>query len=430
MDSSTLTADDSVSVEQLRAGLTLPDSIYDEDGVLLLAAGSEVTTRFLALLMSRGITFVRIGSGSDAAGRRRKRRSASWAKEDRPDATETEQPFDNESFEKRTAEQTRLLEERLPSELDKPVAFRPVTGWRRPRLPLESLKLEASRGLQKHEEASLAVGQLCKGLAVGRRVPTDELRRSVARFVEMSAVDFDLLPLIVAMQRSNDEYLYDHSVSVAMLSMAIAAQLGLNTATLTDVGLGGMLHDIGMLRVSERIRTAPRALTDEEWQEVRRHPFHTLDMLSGMRDIPQSVKYICYQVHETMDGTGYPCNLPGSRILPLSRIVAVADAYTSMTAERPYREAMGPYAAMVALLNAGKENRYDRELVRALLDTVSLFPIGSCVELNSGENARVLRANPARHTSPVVELLDVAAHPTGRIVDLSRSETLKVVNAA
>lgn len=419
----------SVRVEDLRSevlrsvktGMTIPEHIYDDDGVLLLAAGVRITERFLSLLLRRGITTVRLGPPSDTRTQ--------------PSGPQQEAELDAQvseltKSEPLAIEQTRVLQDRLPLELDKTVDFRPVNGWRRPKLPLETLRLEANRGLQKHEEASDKVSTLCNALESGRRIPTHELRRSVTRFVEMAAVDLDLLPLILAMQETKDEYLYDHCVNVSMLSMAIATQLGLDAKTVTEVGLAGMVHDVGMLRVPEEIRLAPRALTEDEWVEIRRHPLHTLNMLANMRDIPQTVKFICYQVHERSDGAGYPCNQPDARILTLSKIVGIADVYAAMTSNRPHREAMSPYAATKEILYAAKENRFDRPIVRALLDTISLFPVGSCVGLSDGTNARVIRANPTNHTAPVVEELDPNERPTGNIVDLSTCESLKIVSAA
>lgn len=410
--------------------MTIPDNIFDEDGVLLLAAGVQITERFLALLLKRGIKQVHIGPPQSGCRPAIRTRGTQDESESTQATSDQAKPLGDDEPEILSAEYTRFLQDRLPGELEKTVTFRSATGWRRPKLPLESLRLEAKRGLKKHEEASDAVNELCEGLVTGRRIPSHELRRSVSRFVEMAAVDFDLLPLILAMQVSKDEYLYDHCVNVSMLSMAIASQLGLDSQAITDVGLGGMLHDVGMLRVPEKIRLAERSLNDDEWAEIRRHPLHTLNMLSGMRDIPQSVKFICYQAHERSDGTGYPCQEPDKRILVLAKIVSIADVYAAMTSKRPHREAMTPYEATKTILYAGKESTFDLPIVRALLDTISLFPVGSSVGLNNGMMARVVRANPSFHTAPVVEELDTQSRPTGSIVDLSASETLKIVSVA
>ncbi|RME41228.1 MAG: HD domain-containing protein [Planctomycetota bacterium] len=195
------------------------------------------------------------------------------------------------------------------------------------------------------------------------------------------------------------------------------------------VGMGGLLHDIGMLRVPLSIRQAARPLTEREWHEVRRHPLHSLDMLASVRGLPQLVKMIVYQVHERSDGSGYPRGRRDAHLHQLSKIVGVADAYAAMTRERPYRPAMAPYEAARTILYEGAQGRFDRSIVRAMLDTVSLFPIGSRVVLSNGAAARVLRAVPGLHTRPVVEELGGDGSPTGHIIELAQNDHLRIVSA-
>ncbi len=325
---------------------------------------------------------------------------------------------------------SRELDERSAGELAQPIVYRAIKGWRRPRMPIDNLKHEAASGVDSHEATSVAVAQLCAQVQPGLRISAPEVRRSVAHFVEMAAIDFDLLPMIVAMQRSKDEYLYDHGINVALLSMAIASQLGLTREQIMHIGLGGMLHDIGMLRVPSSIRCAQRALTDSERHEIRRHPLHTLDMLSGLREIPLSVKFIAYQVHERADGSGYPRGRSGNQIHEYAKIVSLADTYAAMTRARPHRGPVSPYVAMRTILLEGSLNKFDRGIVRAFLDAISLFPIGSRVGLSDGTSARVLRANPDLHTRPVVEQLSRDGSPTGQIINLADDDTPRIISTA
>ena len=409
-----------ISISQLRvevfhslqSGMTLAENIYDESGVLLLAAGSRFTARFLQLLRERGINRVRLGSAQP------------------PHTTIT----DEDAKEGPTdaglhTRQSRALDERMAGELQRPVIFRPVKAWRRPRLEVDDFKSEARRGVDTHNATSVTVTQVCESLQAGRKVPAGDVRRSVERFVDMAAVDYDLLPFIVAMQNPKDEYLFDHCVNVALLSMAMGYQLGLDRPNITEIGLGGMLHDIGMLRVPESIRLAKRSLTEDEWREVRRHPLHTLDMLADLRGIPLAVKFVGYQAHERIDGGGYPRSRLGQQLHRYAEIVALADVYAAMTHPRPYRKAILPYHATKQILINGGADKFDRLLVRAFLDTVSLFPIGSRVSLSDGRSARTLRANPGRHTRPVVEELTDDGCPTGHIIDLSHDDALRIIQA-
>ena len=388
----------------IRNGLPLSVDVYDEQGRFLLGAGSCMTPEFLELLQRTGITNVRFRP----------------AKEFPHDLSRhTWQPFDEEL--------RQDIEERLAVDLQAPISIGSIPAWRRPRLPLDELKREVTRGAVVCTSAAGAVAELCESMKSGKRISAPQLRNSIDQFLNMAAVDFDLLPQIVALRTSQDEYLFDHCVNVALLSMAMGSQVGLDRNHILSLGLGGLLQDIGMLRVPASIRLAARPLSESEVQEVQRHPLYSLEMLADVRGIPQTVKYIIYQSHERMNGQGYPRGRHGRQVHELAKIVGVADAYAAMTSDREHRPAMLPYDAVKTLLYEGRENKHDRTVLRALLDTVSLFPIGSCVSLSNGSLARVLRAVPEFHTRPVVEELGSDGSPTGKILDLSQDTAIHIV---
>ncbi len=391
-------------LEAVKSGMKLPEDICDESGQVLLPAGRKISKEFIQVLRERGIGRVRL-----RAARRAGRLGEIY------------------SLDKIISPTTQALDERLAGELQYPIEAHPVRGWRRPRLPIDDLKSEAQQGIQKYEETSEAVATVCDALQVGRKIALTEIRDTVNRFVDMASHDFDLLPLIVAMQESKDEYLFDHCVNVAMLSMAMGSQLGYDRETVAMLGMGGLLHDVGMLRVPSEIRLATQELSDREWHEIHRHPLHTLDMLSELRGLPQTVKFIAYQAHERSNGEGYPRRRNGNQIHPFTKIVSIVDAFAAMTRDRTYREAIRPYYAVKTILEAGVIDAYDRELIRVFLDTVSLFPVGSRVKLSNGMSCRVLRANPGLHTSPLVEQLDAGGMATGFLLDLAEEDSPKVV---
>lgn len=184
-----------------------------------------------------------------------------------------------------------------------------------------------------------------------------------------------------------------------------------------------------MLRIPGQIRLAPRKLTPRERREIDKHPLYTLEMLEGVRGLPDIIKVIGYQSHERADGSGYPNQTMGEVLHPYSMIVAIADMFTAMTRPRPYRPAVMPYEAARTILISGSAHKFDLQIVRAFLDAMSLFPVGSIVQLNDGNRARVVRANPDFHTKPVIELLDHDDKLTNQIIDLSNEPELKVISA-
>ena len=119
----------------------------------------------------------------------------------------------------------------------------------------------------------------------------------------------------------------------------------------------------------------------------------------------------------------------GGQIHQFAQILSIADSYAAMTRDRPHRRALSPYVAARTILHDGADGRFDRTLVRACLDTISLFPIGSRVALNDGTFARVLRANPGLHTKPVVEEIAPDGCPIGQIIDLSSEGAPQILKA-
>ncbi len=399
-DHATESEPEQVTLTALRTGMRLSKDICDENGVLLLRAGTRITRRLLTILGQRNIRSVQTSSvllqpHGDALRRR----------------------------------YTEQLDELLLGELQKRHALRPVSASERPRLSLEDLKGEAERGAEAHAAARDELGGLFEGLRSNPHTVSERVRSTVNEFVDMVTLDFDLLPTIVGMENSQDEYLFDHCMNVSLVGMAIAAQLGLPREAITQVGLGALLQDVGMLMVPEEIRLAPRALTDDERFEIERHPIYTLDYLERIEGLPSTVRFIGYQVHERADASGYPRQRSGMLIHQFAKIVAVADAYAAMTRPRPHRNSMLPYEAIRTVLTQGSHSKFDRTIIRALLDCVSLFPIGSWVELSNGMRARVIRANPGFHTLPVVMEVDADYNPTGRIIDLSMQPRLRVAFA-
>lgn len=405
--------DDLVDVGSLRDGMRLAHDVYDDAGVLLLAAGMCVSSRFLELLARRQIRTVRL-------------RRVSSVDASLPSSVDADQ---DAAYPGDSTEQSRKLDDLLARELLDPPVLQPVRAWRRPRLPMDALKAEALRGVERHDAVSSVVASAGETLQLGGKLTVGHLRSTMNDFVNMVTLDFDLLPLVVSMQRTKDEYLFDHAVNVALLSMTIGVQLGLNHHQLMDLALAGMLHDVGMLRVPGHIRLAPRKLNSDEVAEIRRHPLYTLDMLEGVRGLPNVVRIIALQVHERSNGSGYPRGRTGSMLHPFSMIVSVADAYAAMTRPRPHREALSPYEGASVILHAAAANQFDKLVVRAFLDAVALVPIGSIVELNTGRRGVVIRANPDMHTCPVIEELDDHDRPCGRIIDLSQEKELRITRA-
>lgn len=204
-----------------------------------------------------------------------------------------------------------------------------------------------------------------------------------------------------------DNYIYAHSVNVAILSQTMGLALALDAGLVNFLGFCAMAHDIGMAGRTALANKAER-LTDEEFAEVTRHSGDGARSLERIIDIDHKLKdraeKVVYQVHERIDASGYPERLNEGGIDILAQIIGIADVYEAMSHPRAWREAYHPHTAMKHLID--KEGHgFNSKIVKALMVSLSLYPPGSLVMLSSGEIARVIKINKGSLTRPVVEIL-------------------------
>ena len=173
---------------------------------------------------------------------------------------------------------------------------------------------------------------------------------------------------------SHGEYLYYHSIAVAIFSILIAKATGqFNQRTLELVGMGGFLHDIGCTKLPEEITSSAIGLTPIQWEQMRSHPKLGLQMLEGTTSIPDEVRYIVYQHHEEPGGHGYPNGLQGGAMYYPAKIVSIADAFSALISKRPFRPAYTVEQAIQILKS--EVNKRDKELVR-LVSTIFMKQVG------------------------------------------------------
>jgi hypothetical protein len=228
-----------------------------------------------------------------------------------------------------------------------------------------------------------------------------------------------------------DGYPNRHSLSSAMLALAMGITLGYDERTLASLGIGCLLHDLGMLGIDPVVYWHDRVASLEEQLAIARHPVAVFDLLEHHWDrIPAAARMVAYQIHERCDGSGYPRGRAGGQITELSRVAAVADAFVALVSPRPYRPSVIPYYAMETMLKLARRGLFDHRFVRALLETVSLFPLGSFVALSDDRVGRVVRSNGPAYDRPVIEVVGRSPHDSELpIIDLSQATGVKVVLA-
>lgn len=242
-----------------------------------------------------------------------------------------------------------------------------------------------------------------------------EMRMEETEAVEAarSAVDEILDDLMSADQnliclsalRASTEYTFIHSINVCALSLLIGLAQGLDRGDLRRLGLGALLHDVGMADCAD-LATKPGALTTAEWERIRQHPATGFNLLRSRPGVHLYSAHIAFQHHERLDGSGYPRGLREDRIIPFAKVVAVADAYDAMVAERPYRPALPAHAAVAELLS-GVGSQFDAAIVHKLSRRLATYPNGTVVRLSTGELAAVA-GQGIRPASPVVRVVSDA----------------------
>lgn len=207
-------------------------------------------------------------------------------------------------------------------------------------------------------------------------------------------------------------YLFTHSVRSTILSIIIGTYLKLPGYRLIELGISALLHEIGMLKLPSQIYLTQRLLNPQEQKAIMTHPVLGYSMLKSF-DFPLPVCLAALEHHERENASGYPRRLASDKISLYSKIIAVACSYEALSSKRPHKEAKDGYTGMLELLkNEGK--RYDDTVVKALVVSLSIYPIGLYVLLSNGKKAQVVDVNPENPRFPVVQVFGEVT-PDGKI---------------
>ena len=262
-------------------------------------------------------------------------------------------------------------------------------------------------------------GRMLDDVRNGRPISQDDVRDAVEPMVRSILRNVDAF-LWVDNLRARGSYEYEHALNCSALAAAFGRHIGFPEDVLADMASGGLLLDVGKLRVRAELVAGDGALDAAGWEEMRRHVEHGLDALEQAGALPSHVYGMIRSHHERDDGSGYPDQLDGSRIPLLARIAGVIDSYVAMTSERAHRRAIARHQAL-QVLYAERDRLYAAETVEQFMQCMSVYPTGSLVELTTGEVAIVTGQNPARRLRPrvvVVADADKALLPAFRNIDL------------
>jgi putative nucleotidyltransferase with HDIG domain len=225
----------------------------------------------------------------------------------------------------------------------------------------------------------------------------------------------------LARLKTADDYTYMHSVAVCALMVALARQLGQDEATTRELGMAGLLHDLGKALMPMEVMNKPGKLTDEEFAIIKSHPEAGHKMLlegSGVGEIPLDV---VLHHHEKMDGSGYPKRFKGDQISLYAKMGAVCDVYDAITSNRPYKAGWDP-AESIRKMAEWCNGHFDERVFQAFVKCLGIYPIGALVRLASGRLGVVIEQSEHSLLTPIVKVFfstKARTHIAPEIVDLS-----------
>jgi len=229
----------------------------------------------------------------------------------------------------------------------------------------------------------------------------------------LKAIDAnDALAVDISMLKVSDEYTFKHSVDVATMAMVVAKKMGFSEEEVYDIGVAGLLHDLGKSKVPPEILNKPGKLTEEEFEVMKKHSFYSYSILKNNKGIKDSVKLAVLQHHEKINGKGYPMGLTSGQICKFAKILTVVDIYDALVTERPYKAAFSQRDAVEMLMAMTYE--LDMDALKGFLGSVILYPVNCIVQLSNGESARVVENYTEYILRPKVVGLQ-----SGRVYDLA-----------
>lgn len=235
---------------------------------------------------------------------------------------------------------------------------------------------------------------------IGEPLVYEEMQNLVEKLFVQAYDQNDLFRQMRRM-KEKDDYLYTHTVNVALLCILIGRWLKCDEKMVKELGIAGILHDIGNVQVHDSILQKPGRLTAEEFEQVKNHPVLGYNMVKDYPWVNKSIGNAILMHHERADGSGYPYGIKGNEIDFYASIVAVADLYDAITSRRSYSSKASPYTA-VEILWQESFGRLDPKVAKVFYDKIANFYVGNEVILSNNEKGLVVYVDPSQPTRPIV----------------------------
>ena len=306
------------------------------------------------------------------------------------------------------------------------IDVQPVAESAEPEL-VERDALAAAKGT--YAQSVKVAKDVLTGVRLGKAVNARKTKRAVQGIVDQ-VLDNESSMVTMTTLRGFDEYTFTHSVNVCIFSVVIGQRLGFTKLQLYELGLGALLHDIGKMRVDTEIINKAGGLSEEEWVALKDHPTEGLLLLFQMRgfsDVPYRQMLMAYEHHMKIDLSGYPQNERTREVGLFSKIVAVADGFDAGTSVRSYQYEPWPPDEVLKEMRDNPRRGFDQMIVKALITSTGVYPIGTLVVLDTRELAVVSKTSSDLehlHQPTVKVIADAMGRPldTPVTVDIALGE--------
>jgi HD-GYP domain-containing protein (c-di-GMP phosphodiesterase class II) len=265
------------------------------------------------------------------------------------------------------------------------------------------VEIEIAAIVPVYEQSQIATRDIFESVANEQHLDLTAVSEILDNMVESIGRTPDAL-LWLAKLKKTDDYAYNHALNVSITLMAFGNFLALSKKQIKELGLAGLLQDVGKVKISSDILLKEGKLTHEEFEHAKKHVDESLKILETTPNIPNTAIFLVAQHHERIDGSGYPYQLKKNQIGLMSQAAGLIDTYCAITSHKSYAKGVFHQQALDEIHSlSGKQ--FSTELVDQLVQFMGMYPVSSLVELNTGEVAVVIQQNQVRRLLPRLMLL-------------------------
>jgi HD-GYP domain-containing protein (c-di-GMP phosphodiesterase class II) len=294
--------------------------------------------------------------------------------------------------------------------------------------PLDEEQLRKTKAKESYFYALNSIKEVAEKITSQKKVGVRKALRVIQNMVDLVMVDESIV-LGISTIRDYDDYTFTHSINVAILSMCLGRRIGISRTSLHRLGICGLFHDLGKLDIPVEIIRLPRKLNESEFEVVKKHTIYSVAQIIKLQAAPDLKSKILlppFEHHMKYDLSGYPQTPQKKPVSLFGRILTITDVFDAITSPRNYRPMTLTQDQALGYMLELSGTYFDPILLKAFINMIGIYPVGSLLELDTGELALVIEAGKADDgTRPKVVILDSdeqGGYSKGEVVDLDESD--------